>query len=153
LLYGTAHAGGAAGNGVVYKIHADGSGFAVLHSFTAYSSAPADNANHDGARPKGLLLSGNTLYGTAAERGDGFWGTVFRLTTDGSGFTPLHHFQGSDGSSPQAGLVLSGNTLFGTANFGGPDGGGLVYKVNTDGSGFTVLHSFNAQPLPPGLTD
>jgi hypothetical protein len=39
-------------------------------------------------------------------------GTVFAITTDGSGFTNLHDLRGNDGASPEAGLYLSSNTLW-----------------------------------------
>jgi uncharacterized repeat protein (TIGR03803 family) len=152
-LYGTAHAGGPAGNGTVFKLNTDGTGFAVLHSFTAHGNSYPDNLNNDGESPQGLLLSGNTLYGVASQNGKGAWGTLFRVNADGTGFEVLHSFDGSDGSSPQKSLLLSGDTLYGTANFGGGQGGGAVFKLNTDGTGFTVLHRFTKEPLPPSLTD
>jgi uncharacterized repeat protein (TIGR03803 family) len=86
-----------------------------LHSFTG---------GKDGAWPQGgLILSGDTLYGTASGGGSAGKGTVFAVNTDGTGFTNLHSFTAyagspaanSDGASPQCGLILSGNTLFGTA--------------------------------------
>ena len=41
----------------------------------------------------GLILSGNTLYGTARSGGSSGNGTVFALNTDGTGFTNLHSFR------------------------------------------------------------
>ena len=91
--------------------------FKVLYSFTS-SGGPA-YTNSDGAGPfGGLVLSGNTLYGTAGRGGSSDAGTVFKVNTDGTGFTNLHIFSdGSEGAEPQetAGLVLSSNTLYGTA--------------------------------------
>jgi len=108
--------------------------FTTLHSFT-YGS--------DGAFPyAGLILSGNTLYGTAYDGGSSGNGTVFKVNTDGMGFTNLHSFTGSGGASPDAGLILSGNTLYGTAYSGGSSGNGTVFAVNSNGTGFTNLHSF-----------
>src|SRR6266404_421095 len=107
-LYGTAQQGGSGGNGTVFAVNTDGTGFTNLHTFT-YSS--------DGAYPNGLILSGNTLYGTAGGGGSGIHGTVFKVNTDGTGFTNLHSFNpNSDGGYPAAGLILSGNTLYGTAD-------------------------------------
>jgi uncharacterized repeat protein (TIGR03803 family) len=150
MLYGTAYFGGISGNGTVFGIHTDGSGFTNLHSFTALDVT--GRTNGDGANPEGgLVLSGNTLYGTAYFGGVAGNGTVFALNTDGSGFTNLHGFMAldattgtmnSDGANPQAGLVLSGNTLYGTAYDGGASGVGAVFAVNTDGSGFTNLYNF-----------
>jgi uncharacterized repeat protein (TIGR03803 family) len=152
-LYGTAHQGGEAGNGTVFKLNTDGSGFVVLHHFTAHGLSSPDNTNNDGEDPKGLLVSGDTLYGIASGNGRAFWGTLFRVSTDGTGFRVLHSFDGSGGASPQGTLALSGDTLYGTANFGGGQHGGTVFKVKTDGTGFAVLHRFIAEPLPPSLTD
>jgi uncharacterized repeat protein (TIGR03803 family) len=92
--------------------------------------------------PSGLVLSGNTLYGTTARGGsyDGR-GTVFKVNTDGTGYTNLHIFGGSyvwpyDASLPFGRLLLSSNTLYGTTFFGGFREGGKVFKINTDGTGY-----------------
>src|SRR6266568_4754674 len=91
----------------------------------------------------GLILSGNTLYGTASGGGSSGVGTVFAINTDGTGFTTLHSFAGrGDGANPLAGLILSNNVLYGTAAGGGSSGNGTVFKVSTDGTGFTNLYSF-----------
>ena len=71
----------------------------------------------------GLILSGNTLYGTAYSWRHERHGTVFALNTNGTGFTTLYNFTATnpvlaptdDGANPVAGLTLSGNTLYGTA--------------------------------------
>jgi len=63
-------------------------------------------------------------------------GTVFALNIDGSGFTNLHSFTGSDGDSPLAGLISLGNALYGTAQDGGHSDEGTLYAVNTDGFWF-----------------
>src|SRR5450759_856101 len=114
--------------------------FTTLHSFTLLNNS----TNSDGANPyAGLILSGNTLYGTAYYGGSSGAGTVFAVNTNGTVFTNLHSFTGSDGGNPQAGLILSGNTLYGTASSGGSLGQGTVFAVSTNGTGFTNLHSFN----------
>ena len=86
--------------------------FTTLHSL---------NGDGDGKNPwAGLILSSNTLYGTAYLGGHAF-GTVFAVNADGTGFTNLHHFSAptdgtnSDGVYPTGGLILAGNTLSGTA--------------------------------------
>ena len=145
-LYGTSWEGGTNGTGTVFAVNTDGSGFAVLHTF----SAANNNINSDGTHPyAGLVLSSNTLYGTANVGGTNGFGTVFALNTDGTGFRVLYNFTGStnDGADPESTLVLSSNTLYGTtlgaASVGGgaPDAG-TVFAVNTDGTGFRLLHGF-----------
>ncbi len=152
-LYGTASGGGSWGNGTVFAINTNGTGFTNLYSFTALDVA-TDTTNSDGANPQaGLILSGNTLYGTAQWGGTSGNGTVFAISTNGTGFTNLYSFTAldvatdttnSDGANPYAGLILSGNTLYGTAQYGGTWGNGTVFAINTNGNGFTNLHSFTA---------
>jgi uncharacterized repeat protein (TIGR03803 family) len=68
---------------------------------------------------------------------------VFKVNTDGTGFTTLYIFSGgNDGAVPAGGLVLSGNTLYGTTE-GGSAGSGTAFEVNTDGTGFATLWSFS----------
>src|SRR5882762_4166107 len=120
-LYGTASGGGSSGNGTVFAVNTDGSGFTNLYGFTG--------GNDGGAPTAGLILSGNTLYGTTTAGGGSGNGTVFAVNTDGSGFANLYRFTGgNDGGAPNAGLILSGNTLYGTAAGGGGSGNGTVFS-------------------------
>jgi uncharacterized repeat protein (TIGR03803 family) len=141
-LYGTAHEGGASGSGTVFAINTDGTGFKNLHSFTLLAlSISAQNS--DGAYPiAGLVLSGNTLYGTTTAGGTNGNGTVFAVNTDGSGFTNLHSFSTLDGVSPWGALVISGNTLYGATTIGGSSNNGTLFRINTDGKGFTNIYNF-----------
>lgn len=156
-LYGATTYGGSSGNGTVFKVNTDGTGFTNLHVFTDNYNYPS-YTNSDGANPfDSLILSGNTLYGTTHNGGSFGSGTVFAINTDGSGFTNLHSFAAapgsypytnSDGVYPYDGLILSGNTLYGTAIYGGSSGQGTVFAMNTDGTDFTNLHSFTALSIP-----
>jgi uncharacterized repeat protein (TIGR03803 family) len=159
-LYGTTYYGGTNGWGTVFAINTDGTGFTTLHDFTrgtgALQSAYINLINSDGAQPiGGLVLSGNTLYGTAYYGGMNAAGTVFGLNTDGTGFRTLHSFTAlgnftnidgditnADGANPSADLLLAGNTLYGTCYLGGTEGAGTLFAINTDGTGFRVLRSF-----------
>jgi uncharacterized repeat protein (TIGR03803 family) len=148
-LYGTSQSGGSLRYGTLFTVNTDGTGFTNLHTFTR---------NSDGASPQaGLILSGNTLYGTTASGGSSDNGTVFAINTDGTGFTNLHGFAGypSAGAGSYAVLILSGNTLYGTTMFGGSSDNGTVFAVNTDGAGFTTLHNFTAASggFPPVNSD
>jgi uncharacterized repeat protein (TIGR03803 family) len=152
-LYGTTDFGGSSSNGIVFAINTDGTGFTNLHSFTASFGSYPFYANNDGANPlDGLILSGNTLYGTTDSGGMYGDGTIFSINTNGMSFTNLYSFTAtsypgfpytnSDGGSPLGGLVLSDNTLYGTTKFGSSSGRGAVFAINTDGTGFTNLYSF-----------
>jgi uncharacterized repeat protein (TIGR03803 family) len=147
-LYGTTVAGGAYtnsgyGDGTVFKINKDGSGYKLLYNF--------GTTTNDGAGPNGLIVGNDAaLYGTTDGGGTptnqfGSGGTVFELNKDGSGEVVLHSFwSGSpDGNMPE-GRLLEGSdgALYGTTAGGGPAGGGTVFKLNKDASGYSLLHSF-----------
>ncbi|MGA3181223.1 MAG: choice-of-anchor tandem repeat GloVer-containing protein [Verrucomicrobiota bacterium] len=153
-LYGTAFNGGSFGLGTVFALNTDGSAFKTIHSFFVMPSNFAYSwTNSDGVQPDtALILSGNTLYGTASAGGIFGNGTVFKLNTNGSGFTILYSLTlmtpgttplnvtgttNIDGTDPSAGF-LSGNTLYGTASRGGMYGYGTVFSISI--------------PVPPELT-
>ena len=152
-LYGTTSGGGSGGNGTVFKVNSDGSGFAALHGFTA--TDPNTGANNDGAAPSAsLVLTNGILYGTATRGGDAGSGTIFKINTDGTGFARLYSFTAldassgtnSDGAYPLGGLLVSGNSLFGTTYRGGSLGTGTVFRINFDGSAFTKLRDLDGGP-------
>lgn len=80
-LYGTAYAGGSTGNGTVFVVNTDGSGFQNLYNFSATPPYPAAQINADGANPAGgLVLLDLSLYGTTENGGSAGNGTVFSLS-------------------------------------------------------------------------
>ena len=118
----------------LFAVNTNGSGFTNLYTFTATSGSPL--TNRDGANPRGsLIVSGGNLYGTAYNGGWFGSGTLFAVSTNGTGFTNLYTFTAnstapytnSDGAHPNAALLLSGNTLYGTAYNGGNPGNNLEY--------------------------
>ena len=137
-LYGTTADGGTNGDGTVFRITTNNV-FTPLYSFTG---------GHDGAEPRGGLLqaSDGNLYGTTANGGTNFDGTVFRISTNDV-FTPLYSFTGGhDGTFPEATLVqASDGNLYGTAYQGGISnditGYGTIFRITTNGV-LTPLHSF-----------
>ncbi len=153
-LYGTTEDGGSGGGGTVFTLQTNGSGYLVIHPFTGTVA--------DGASPVAALIQGNdgVLYGTTEDGGSNSLGVVFKLNTDGSGYTNLYSFtyyyeiiQGvgeeivyPDGLYPEAALVQGRDgKLYGTTagNSGNNENGaGTVFKLNTDGSDFTTVYSF-----------
>jgi uncharacterized repeat protein (TIGR03803 family) len=124
--------GGGNDLGTIFRIGADGTDFEVLHSFGGGSG--------DGSRPCGhLTLVGSTLYGISSQGGTSGRGTVFRIGTDGTGFSVLHSFSGEDGYCPAGSLTLSDSTLYGIARTN--RGSNLVFQIDTN-DGFSPLYSF-----------
>jgi uncharacterized repeat protein (TIGR03803 family) len=128
-LYGTATAGGAFGNGAVFKVNPSGQE-TVLYSFTGGT---------DGSMPTaGLAMdSVGNLYGTTFFGGAYGTGVVFELSPSGT-YTVLYTFTGgTDGGFPYEATLISDSSgnLYGTASSGGDlsacfgFGCGVVFKL------------------------
>jgi uncharacterized repeat protein (TIGR03803 family) len=135
-LYGAAYQGDIGYQGGLFSLSTGGADFTNEYVF---SGTP------DGGAPKaGLLLFSNYLFGTASGgTGTNSDGTVFMVEPNGSNFSVLHAFSGTDGADPDGDLVLGGNVLYGTTYNGGASNLGAIFSVSTDGTDFRVLHSFS----------
>jgi uncharacterized repeat protein (TIGR03803 family) len=146
-LYGAMSSGGAAGTGDLFKVSPDGSSFTQLHSFAAIPPSPNGtiNTNSDGSSPLSLVQAGDGyFYGAATYGGANGYGTVFRVSADGSVFQVLHTFSASqstapppavvnpDGAYPQAPFTVGADGLvYGTAGAGGLNMAGTVFRLIT----------------------
>ena len=140
-LYGIASYGGAYGIGTIFSLNSDGSNFSILYEF---------NNGLNGAYPAAsLIILGSTLYGVTSSGGQYNNGTIFKINTDGSGFSTIHHFDGINGQNPSTQLALSGTTLYGITNIGGANSLGIIFSIEVNGSAFTVLKDFDSSAYSP----
>ncbi|MBW8864035.1 MAG: hypothetical protein JF609_03750, partial [Verrucomicrobia bacterium] len=139
LLYGAAQQGGSSGNGQLFRVATNGMTFTNIHNF--------DGMPTDGSSPNELLQAGDMIYGTTFGGGNTGNGVVFKMNTNGAGYTVLRHFQGvPEPQFPQAGLIINDATLYGTSYIGGSNGLGTVFKIDTNGANLVVLHNFTNNP-------
>ncbi len=147
-LYGTTSAGGSSDRGTVFHLRPPAAApkttlspwnETVIHAFTG----------HDGGLPQGDLTfdaSGN-LYGTTVGGGDFNWGTIYKLSPSGGGWTESVLFSArndADGAEPQGGVVFdAAGNLYGTFQFS-LGGYGTVFQLSPSGSGWTErsIYSF-----------
>lgn len=142
-FYGAAFLAGTNGHGAMFRLATNGT-LTTLYSFTG---------GGDGANPFAGLTQGadGMLYGTTFSGGTNGYGTVFKMTTNGT-LTRLVSFAGTNGAYPQAALLLaSDGNFYGTTKNGGVfTNCGTVFKLTTNGT-LTTLASFNgtngAHPL------
>lgn len=142
FFYGTASTSGPLplGAGTVYRVREDGTGFSVV--------ATMDAATIQGQYPAGgvVLGSNGQLFGTTSGGGaTSSYGTAFRLSTDGSGFTSIHSFDEATGGFFPNGLLhrLSDGLLYGMTSSGtGLNSNGIVFRIDQPGSAFANLHAF-----------
>ena len=141
-LYGTA-GGGSSNAGIVFKMETNGDNYAILHTFT---NSP------DGEEPLANLIQGRDgmLYGTTASGGASTGGILFKIATDGSGYTILHSFIGTvdDGYNAESIIQASDGFIYGTSLNGGHFGIGSFYKIDTNGANFSIV--FSCGNLPDG---
>ena len=136
-LYGMA-GGGTNGQGAVFGVNKDGTGFVVLRSLLASST--------DAAYPQGPLIEGSddALYGAATSGGIANSGAFFRLAKDGN-YSVLHLYSNSapEGSAPRDALLEGADgRLYGTTRGGGTANLGTVFRMDKDGGNYTILHHF-----------
>jgi uncharacterized repeat protein (TIGR03803 family) len=140
VLYAATAGGGVSNFGAIIRLKSDGSGLSTLMSF--YGT--------NGATPEaGLALSpdGN-LFGTTYAGGVSNFGTIFKLSTNGSGFQVLHHFTGgSDGENPSGDPIIASNgSLYGVTYYANGTTRGTVYRIDQNGSNYSVIHTFTGTP-------
>ena len=135
------------GDGTIFQIMPNGTGYVVDHSFTG--------AKTDGNDPRhnAMTLVGTVLYGTTLTGGKHDNGTIFSINEDGSGYStpPLFDFDktasNNDGDQPHSCFTAVGSVLFGMTSQGGKNGGstgdGTIFSFDTSSATYTRLHSFD----------
>jgi uncharacterized repeat protein (TIGR03803 family) len=124
-LYGTTEEGGGPDLGVIFKLTRKGNEYkeSLLHIFMGAT---------DGEYPTGVTLVGKTLWGTTILGGDEncSCGTIYSLSSSGTGYAVQHMFMGPDGSNPDGPPILHDGKLYGTTDYGGAssDPTGVVYE-------------------------
>jgi uncharacterized repeat protein (TIGR03803 family) len=156
-LYGLTLSGGSNNVGTIFKISPEGSDYQVLHSFNGVYILNQNGNTNDGAHPYGsLLLIGSTLYGMTQDGGtNGFFGetlgTIFRINTDGTGFSLIHSFSDNegpdDGYGPYGSLVTDGTNLFGMTTESTLGAGGVIFSISPNGSNYTIMHVFGTNSI------
>ena len=142
-FYGTTSNGGANGGrgGTVYKITPTGT-LTTLYSFCAQPNCTDGNGPVTGLTQ---AADGN-FYGTTVGGGATGYGTVFKITPQGT-LTTLHSFDGPvDGNEPTARLLQgSDGNFYGTTLFGYGDiglGAGTIFRISPDGT-FALLYGWS----------
>jgi uncharacterized repeat protein (TIGR03803 family) len=136
FIYGMTSGSGAHNYGTIFKILPDGTGYVDLLDF---AGAP------DGQYPYGSLISDGTfLYGMTVEGGSDSMGVIFKIKSDGTGYSKLLDFNGTNGAHPEGSLISDGTFLYGMTYYGGTDSIGVIFKIKPDGTGYSELLDFNS---------
>ena len=131
------------GNGTLFTIRPDGSGYQVLLELDGGPTASA--LPHS---PPALAPDGRTLYGMTSSGGANGSGTLYTIGTDGTGYRLLHSFAAKDGDQPHGVLAfdsrgrLLGMTRKDGTPQGGGKGGGVIFRFDVASGTYDVLHTF-----------
>ncbi len=143
-LYGVTPAGGANGNGTVFRVTLAGTE-AVIYSFGSLSAS-------EGGMPAGPLVQGTdgNFYGVTSKGGANGTGTLYKITPSGTE-TVVYSFAAPINAiapAPRGALIqASDGNFYGVTQHGGSLTLGSVYKVSPGGA-FSEVHAFTA-----GATD
>jgi uncharacterized repeat protein (TIGR03803 family) len=126
-LYGTTQSGGTNDFGTVFKLNKDGSGYQVLHQFSGYGN------NGDGAGPTGLVQNKDgVIFGATEFHGINGGGTIFKMNSNGSGFTILHSFPNTsgDGKNPSGNMLVTvGGAIIGMTKISETNNFATIFKL------------------------
>jgi len=132
-LYGMTSEGGSYGQGVIFKINSDGTGYQKLLDFN----------KTNGSTPYGsLTLVGDSLYGTTFNGGTNDYGVIFKININGTGYQILYN-SFSDGQHPNGPLTLVGDSLYGMTYNGGTNPFGIIFKIHRNGNGYKKILDFD----------
>jgi uncharacterized repeat protein (TIGR03803 family) len=140
VLYGTTPVGGWFGNGTIYQMNGDGSGYKVLQNLSETPAGViADPTNSD------LYL---TTFATPTHRR----GNLYRVALNGR-LKLLHGFHSAKNfeAAPSIPLAASDGILYGSVSGGKKFANGFIYRIQKNGQAFQILYAFTNQSgeFPP----
>ncbi len=151
------------GNGALFSIRTDGSGYSVLHTFSGWGNAPP---TQDGANPHSpfLLYPGSEsayagmAYGLTANGGANNQGALysFSLAAPAETYQVIYSFSAATGYQSHGMLTTgsSGSRLLGMTRYGGAGEGGVIfsYDLADPVTPYQVLHNFEGG-VADGMTN
>ncbi|MES2661051.1 MAG: choice-of-anchor tandem repeat GloVer-containing protein [Verrucomicrobiota bacterium] len=129
-FYGTTEYGGGNNSGTVFRITPDG-------TLTTLAEFNPTGTSHKGFYPQAGVALGNdgNIYGTTLRGGENGYGTIFKMTADGT-LTTIRDCNSDSDAYPRSSIIAAADgNLYGTTN--GPDG--TVFRLILPGSPTVVV--------------
>ncbi len=136
-LWGMTADGGENGDGVVFSTNMQGGDYTKAADLEY--TAPGEPSDPYGS----LLASNGKLWGVRSQNGTSGDGVIFTVDNDGSNYTEIHDFDGTNGSFPLGTMVESNGKIWGVTEGGGTSDYGIIFNINPDGTNFTKVHDFD----------
>ncbi len=134
-LYGMTTNGGTHDAGVLFSFNPATSTYTKLRDFDSST----------GRNPLGSLMqaSDGKLYGMTTFGGSSDLGVLFSFSPATGTYTPLLHFNSTNGANPRSSLVqASDGKLYGMTTYGGAIDAGVLFSFNPTSSAFSALVNF-----------
>ncbi len=134
-IYGMTTGGGLNSGGIIFSYDISASAFSVVHHFD-FST---------GFFGYGTLQHGGNglLYGMTFGGGNLGYGVIFSFNPANNSYSVVHHFDGTNGSTPMGQLFEDGGTLYGCTSQGGTQNKGVIFSFSIAGNALTKLHDFD----------
>jgi uncharacterized repeat protein (TIGR03803 family) len=130
--------GNSAGNGTIFKIDLDSSGFDTTHAFKG----------SDGSSATGTLLQAmdGTLYGMTSAGGKHDDGVIFSINPSNNQYNDIYDFEGyPTGGIPYGSLIQDSNgILYGMTHSGGGHSVGVIFSFDPANFKYKDLYDFNS---------
>jgi uncharacterized repeat protein (TIGR03803 family) len=122
-LYGTTYVGGTNGGGTVFALNLTDTNLTLLHRFTSpVANGNGGYTNRNGGWPQaGVLVDGDSLYGTTSYGGTNGVGTAYRIALPSPPRLRLEYAAGSfrlSWPSRATNFFLQENSALGTKGWG-----------------------------------
>lgn len=135
FLYGVRYLLGSLNAGYIFKYELATGTVTVIHNF---------DPNTGGVPMASLLNVGGVLYGMGSDDFFTGYGILFKINTDGTGYTVLKRF-GIDtpGKKPYGTLMIATNgKVYGVTKLGGDNNEGTLFEYDYSTNSIVVVHSF-----------
>ncbi len=126
-FFGTTHTGGPTGGGTIFRVNADGSGFATDYNFQI------DNNPGRGAGSANMIkLTNGKLYGVMSAGGKTDRGILFEYDPSTLIYSKKIDFDDYliTGWNPMGALVFANGKLYGTSSQGGASNDGTIFEYD-----------------------
>ncbi|MEO8205850.1 MAG: choice-of-anchor tandem repeat GloVer-containing protein [Chthoniobacterales bacterium] len=136
------------GNGTIFSIKTDGTGYAAVHEFNGWGTT----LPHDAALPHSpFYLKNGIAYGMTSNGGANNQGTIysFSLADPDGTYAVNYSFTEDSGFKPHGVLTSdsTGTLLLGMARYGGTSDKGVIFKFDPNETdpdlAYSVLHEFD----------
>jgi uncharacterized repeat protein (TIGR03803 family) len=130
-----------------YLVTIENNTLSVLNGYTYRELHSFGYTTNTASTPGGLIVGGDgSLYGWTGSATTTNSSAIFKISTNGTGYTEIHAFRSAnDGTLPDALVAGPDGWLYGSTYQGGISNAGTIFKIGRNGENYQILHTFTGQ--------